>query len=171
VNRIVVISLSLLIAFAWGIFFLSPKNKTLNSLKEEIRQKQFELQSQEEYLANLTGTAENLKNYQIQLSKIDSALPDTPELPALFDFLQKSASQSGLVLKGLEATSGTQEKKERGPRETRLNLFLIGSYTSFKNFLSILEHSSRLIEVGSLTFSSSEVDLINAKIGIKVSSY
>jgi len=168
-NRIVVISLSLLISFAWGIFFLSPKNKTLNSLKEEIRQKQFELQSQEEYLVNLTATAENLKNYQIQLSKIDSALPDTPELPALFDFLQKSASQSGLVLKGLEATSGTQA--EEGLRETRLNLLLIGSYTSFKNFLSVLEYSSRLIETESLTFSSSEAGLINAKIRIKVNSY
>ena len=168
-NRIVVISLSLLIAFAWGIFFLSPKNKTLNFLKEEIGQKQFELQSQEEYLANLTRTAENLKNYQIQLAKIDSALPDTPELPALFDFLQKSASQSGLVLKGLEATSGTQA--EEGLRETRLNLLLIGSYTSFKNFLSVLEYSSRLIETESLTFSSSEAGLINAKIRIKVNSY
>jgi len=168
-NRIVVISLSLLISFAWGIFFLSPKNKTLNFLKEEIGQKQFELQSQEEYLANLTRTAENLKNYQIQLSKIDSALPDTPELPALFDFLQKSASQSGLVLKGLEATSGTQA--EEGLRETRLNLLLIGSYTSFKNFLSVLEYSSRLIETESLTFSSSEAGLINAKIRIKVNSY
>ena len=168
-NRIVVISLSLLISFAWGIFFLSPKNKTLNVLKEEIGQKQFELQSQEEYLANLTRTAENLKNYQIQLAKIDSALPDTPELPALFDFLQKSASQSGLVLKGLEATSGTQA--EEGLRETRLNLLLIGSYTSFKNFLSVLEYSSRLIETESLTFSSSEAGLINAKIRIKVNSY
>ncbi len=168
-NRIVVISLSLLISFAWGIFFLSPKNKTLNFLKEEIGQKQFELQSQEEYLANLTRTAENLKNYQIQLAKIDSALPDTPELPALFDFLQKSASQSGLVLKGLEATSGTQA--EEGLRETRLNLLLIGSYTSFKNFLSVLEYSSRLIETESLTFSSSEAGLINAKIRIKVNSY
>jgi len=118
---------------------------------------------------NLTGTAENLKNYQIQLSKIDSALPDTPELPALFDFLQKSASQSGLVLKGLEATSGTQA--EEGLRETRLNLLLIGSYTSFKNFLSVLEYSSRLIETESLTFSSSEAGLINAKIRIKVNSY
>jgi len=168
-NRIVVISLSLLISFAWGIFFLSPKNKTLNFLKEEIGQKQFELQSQEEYLANLTRTAENLKNYQIQLAKIDSALPDTPELPALFDFLQKSASQSGLVLKGLEATSGTQA--EEGLRETRLNLLLIGSYTSFKNFLSVLEYSSRLIETESLTFSSSEAGLINVKIRIKVNSY
>ena len=170
-NRIVVISLLLLISFAWVIFFLSPQNKTLNSLKEEIRQKQFELQSQEEYLVNLTATAENLKNYQIQLSKIDSALPDTAELPALFDFLQKSASQSGLVLKGLEATPGTQEKKEGGLRETRLNLFLIGSYTSFKNFLSIMEYSSRLIEVESLAFSSSEAGLINAKIRIRVNSY
>jgi len=168
-NRIVVISLLFLISFAWGIFFLSPQNKTLNSLKEEIRQKQFELQSQEEYLVNLTATAENLKNYQIQLAKIDSALPDTPELPALFDFLQKSASQSGLVLKGLEATSGTQA--EEGLRETRLNLLLIGSYTSFKNFLSVLEYSSRLIETESLTFSSSEAGLINAKIRIKVNSY
>lgn len=170
-NRITIIATSLLFTFFWGAFFLLPKTKELNSLKEEIRQKQNELQSKEKYLAELNQISQNLKNYEVQLSKIDAALPDTPELPALFDFLQKSASQSGLVLKGLETTFQSQEEKLGEIRETRLNLFLVGSYSSFKNFLPTLEKSSRLIEVESITLFSPETPPASFKLRIKVNSY
>ena len=171
-NRPIYILVSLLIALIFGIFFLLPKNEALNFFKKQIREKRTELQSKEEYLNALSNIAENLKNYETQLLKIDSALPDTPEMPALFDFLQKSASQSGLVLKGLDADLNPLEKIGGVFRQTRLNLFLTGSYSSLKIFLSTLEKSARLIEVESISFTSSgEGGPINAKMRIKVYSY
>lgn len=170
-NRPTLILVSLLIAFIFGMFFLLPKNEALNFLKKQIQEKRTELQSKEEYLNTLNEIDRNLKNYETQLSKIDSSLPDSPEMPALFDFLQKSASQSGLVLKGLDADLSPLEKIGGALRQTRLNLFLVGPYSSLKIFLSALEKSARLIEVESISFTSSEDGLINAKMRIKVYSY
>lgn len=173
-NRPIYILVSLLIALISGIFFLSPKNEALDFLKKQIQEKRTELQSKEEYLNALGKISGDLKNYETQLLKIDSALPDSPEMPALFDFLQKSASQSGLVLKGLDADLNPLEKIGGVFRQTRLNLFLVGSYSSLKIFLSALEKSARLIEVESISFTSSTEageSLINAKMRIKVYSY
>lgn len=170
-NRLIIIIILLLISLILGIFLILPKYEDLSFLKKKIREKQAELQSKEEYFKNLGEVAEELKNYQSQLSKIDSALPDHPQLPALFDYLQKTASQSGLVLKGISVAFVTPGQKVGETRETPLTLVLSGSYSAFKNFLSTLEKSARLIETESISFASVEGGPFNFNLRIKVHSY
>lgn len=170
-NRLIIIITLFSISLILGILLILPKQEDLNFLQKKIREKRVELQSQEEYLISLARIVSELKNYKIQLSKIDSALPEDPELPALFDFLQKSASQAGLVLKGISATPITSDLEITDIRETQLTLVLSGSYFSFKNFLSTLEKSARLIEVESIFFSLVEEGPFDFNLQIKVHSY
>ena len=57
-------------------------------------------------------------------------------------------------------------------RETGTNLVVAGSYSSFKNFLSTLEKTARMIELESISFSTlEEVGPIDFNLRIKVYSY
>jgi type IV pilus assembly protein PilO len=171
-NRLTVSLILLFLALIWGIFFVMPKNEDLNLLRQNIQEKRAELQSKESYLATLTQLSQKLHEYKDSLDKIDSAIPDSPELPALFSFLQRAASQSGLILTKLDMTSApvkSSSKSEIGVNEIRLNLILSGSYSAFKNFLYTLEKSSRLIEVESFVLTAEEKQ-VNVKIQLKVHS-
>ncbi|OIO46929.1 MAG: hypothetical protein AUJ31_00790 [Parcubacteria group bacterium CG1_02_39_15] len=176
-NRLVIIFISLFLALVWGVFFVVPKNGELTFLRKEIQERRAELQSKEAYFASLRQLSQRLEEYQTPLAKVESAIPDTPELPTLFDFVQQSVSQSGLVLKGLDVVTpvGITEAQKAASKstplkDTYLNLVLGGSYPAFKNFLSLLEKSSRFIEVELITFSTQETEEIGAKIRVKVHS-
>ncbi len=174
-NRLSVSLVLLFLTLIWGAFFVTPKNENLTFLRQDIKEKRAELQSKATYLATLTQLSQKVNEYKAPLDKIDSAVPDSPELPTLFSFLQKVASQSGLVLTGLDVVltpvGGSPKSAIVGLaiKETHLNLILSGSYPALKNFLSTLEKSSRLIEVESIILVAKE-EQVNVKIQVKVHS-
>ena len=161
------------LALIFGTIFVLPNYQELDLLWQNIKKQEEEIANRKEYFQALRNTAEELKNYQEQLAKIDSALPPDADLPALFDFLQKTASQSGLFLRSISYSHGGASSGIEGLKETTVSLALSGSYSSLKEFISdYLEVTSRLIEVESISFSASpeegprEFNLI-----IKVYSY
>jgi len=132
--------------FSVLLFFLliSPKQVSLSTLNSELLQKKQEFESSDRSFQEILKTSERLKNYQEEISKVDSALPEDPSIPSLFNFIQKSSSQSGLLLENI----GSINVKEEGKlKKWTTNIKLKGDYSSFKNFVSILEKSARLIKV------------------------
>ena len=171
--RIITIFVCLLITFILIITLVLPKKEALDSSQKRVEEKMAEIQGKEEYFANLRLLSAKLKNYQTQLLKIDSALPEDPGLPTLFDFLQKSASQSGLVLTSVKLSAlPTPVVLEEKPefQETKIDLTLSGSYPAFKNFLSVLEKSARVIALESLTFSTKPKEEA-FKFDLKIKAY
>ncbi|HUW71991.1 MAG TPA: type 4a pilus biogenesis protein PilO [Candidatus Humimicrobiaceae bacterium] len=172
-NKSVIIIVFISLALIFGAIFVLPKYQELDLLWQRIEREEESLAKRKEYLQDLRNTAEELKNYQDQIAKINSALPAGPDLPALFDFLQKAASQSGLYLKSIShsATQSSSEIEEL--EETSVSLELSGSYLSLKEFISnYLEVTSRLIETESVSFSSDlEEGPRDFNLTIKVYSY
>ena len=183
-NRSLIILFLLLFAIFGGVFFVVPKNKNLILLKEKIQQKIIELETKEEYFSSLYQLYQKTKDYQDSLFKVELAVPDDPELPALFDFFQKSVSQAGLVLNKIELISADFPRQSKQVsieeilvissktpvREIYLNLNVNGSYSAFKNFLSILERSARLIEIESINVVTWEDWGVSAQIKLKTHS-
>jgi len=174
---LIIIGLFLMLILAVGFTF--PKYKNLTLLQLKVEEKEGELQLEKEYFSKLAETSEKLKKYEESLSKINSALSPDLRLPALFNFLQAAASQNGLVLKKI-APSPTNPLKEEllkegwspETRETGVNLTVSGSYPSFKNFISTLEKTSRMIEIENISFLSlEEGGPIDFNLRIKVYSY
>jgi len=163
---IIFFSFSLLLIFV----LILPTYQDLTSLRKKISEKEAELEIQEKYFQELQKISEELKNYEIPLSKIDSALPLKPSLPELLNFIQKASSQSGLSLKEIGQASTFSVEKEK-IKETKLDLVLVGSYSDFKNFLSVLEKSARIIEVENISFSTPKEGSFNFILTIKVYSY
>ena len=157
-----------------GVGLVFPKNKELTILKASIENKQKMLQQEKEYFLGISQAKVELENYSEVLSKIDSALPDNPSMPSLLNFLQKASSQSGLVLKSISpfTISSSKESTSVNIKQVQISLTVVGSYSSFKNFISILEKSARLIEIENVSFTSSkEGDLFNFNLRVKTHSY
>ncbi|XOB41960.1 MAG: type 4a pilus biogenesis protein PilO [Candidatus Nealsonbacteria bacterium] len=150
---IVILLISILVI---GVFLIWPKYQDLRSLQLEIGKKTAELQYKEKHISNLQEVSEELEKYKPELSKIDSILPFNPSLPSLFNFLQKASSQNGLIFRNVDSFSMTTPKEKPGIKEISLNLGVSGSYSAFRNFLSTLEKSARLIEIENISFSSPE---------------
>jgi len=171
-NRFIIIIVCLCFTVVFGVGILYPKYTELRILRKEIEEKRTDLKSREEHFLDLAKTSEKLKEYTDALSKIDSALPLDPNLPALFGFLQKVSSENGLILKEIKPFSIASSGEVPGIQETHLALSVSGSYPAFKNFLSVLQKTSRLIEAESVNFSSPEEgESFFFNLRIKVHSY
>ena len=167
---IIIVSLALILLFA--IFYFLPRYQELRYIEKEVEMKEEELSRREERIRELKSLQEELGNYREQLAKIDSALPVDEDLPALFDFLQKAASQSGLVLKSISHSAAKLSPDFADLKETEVSLELSGVYDSLKNFLPVLETTARLIETQSVSFSSDPEDGPKEfKLTIKIYSY
>jgi len=169
-DRIYLIPISIFLSMVLIFFLVWPKYQKLTSLKKEILAKESEVQSQKNYFEELKRTSEELKNFEDILSKIDLALPQKTSMPEFLNFIQKSSAQSGLTLKAI--SSFTITPSEGGKiNEIRISLTLGGSYSDFKNYLSVLEKSARLIEVENITFSSEKEGQFTFSLTLKVYSY
>ena len=164
-NKLIITAACLVLALVSGFFLTWPKYQALQVLQTNIEAKEAELQSKESYFSQIKEISEDLEGYAESLAKISSALPETPALPSLFNFLQITASQTGLVLE--EIILGSV-----GQGEIHVTCRLAGSYPSLKSFLLALESSARLIEVESISFSSPEEGKpFTFNLKIKVFSY
>jgi len=168
-NRSIIIIICFLLTIILGAFLLYPKYQDFVVLKKQIEAKENQLQSKQEYLSNLSENSEQLKKYQEKLLVIDAALPSTLSLPSLFDLLQKIASQNGLIVKDMNSSYVTNPE---GIQEVRVDLKVVGLYSSFKSFISVLEKSARMIEIESFSFSTPEEgEIFNFILTIKAYSY
>ncbi|MFH1462398.1 MAG: type 4a pilus biogenesis protein PilO [bacterium] len=157
-----------------GVVVLWPKYQELGVVQKNIAEKEKNLEQQEQYFLNLDQIKEKLEEHDKALVKISSALPDDASLPSLLNFIQKASSQSGLVLKGISPFAISSYENIANLQETQLSVQVFGSYPSFKNLLSILEESSRIIQMGNVSFSSpkeGDESLFTFNVSIKVYSY
>lgn len=167
---VVSIVLILAIIFFWSRFIIPSFNKLTDKMRE-IKEQKILTEDDARYFANVKDLQEKLKQYPEELSKVSDALPGDNHLPSLFNFLQKTCSQTGLVFQGMSPFS-VSSVKDRTFKETKTTVYLFGPYDSLKNFLGIIENSARVIEVESISFSSAaEGGNIKFTLGVKVFNY
>lgn len=150
-----------MVAAAVGYFMVWPKFAELQDAKLKVAEKNAELENQRDYYASLTEIAADLDRNSAGLKKIETALPANSDAPALMNFAQAAAMQSGLVLESIDysGAKGASIAPEAGVAVQEgsqpvyslasydVSAALSGSYANFKDFLSRIEHSSRLIRV------------------------
>jgi Tfp pilus assembly protein PilO len=172
-NKIIIIIVIFIAAV--GLFFglVFPKYQSLMAKYSEAEVKKTNLANESDYYKKVAKIAEQLKAYSEQLTKIDSALPAEVSLPQMYDFFQKRISESGLSRKSIEDSVASSNKDLAGLKEHHFNMELAGSYENFKNFLSILEKSARIIEVEKVSFTSPEKkdEAFSFSVSVKFYSY
>lgn len=163
--NLIIISFAVILLFLAGLIFKGYKGLSL--LRGEISIKEDELQSQEEYFDKLQNISNKLQENKDLLDKIESALPSNSETPELLAFVQKSASQSNLVLGDISLGLMSSDKDIK---KTKVNFLLAGDYLGLKKFISFIENSSRLIDIDSIYFSYSEEGEL-FKFNLKITAY
>lgn len=168
----VIIAICFLLFLILGGSLILPKYQGLKDIRTTITEKEAEFQYKQQYFSALADTKTELDKYEEELSKIDSALPSGSSLPSLFNFLQKTGSQSGIVLKGISPFV-TIFQEESKTRKTEFSLEVSGDYTSLKSFISTLEKSARLVEIENISFFLLREggDIFTFNIKMAVSSY
>ena len=150
---VVVIFSCFILAVAFSSVLIWPKYRDLQTVELQIKAKKAEYEAREKYFSELYSVSEKLKGYEAELAKIDSALPKDPSMPSLLNFLQGATAQAGLTLDTM-TPAGISPGSETGLKTITLSMQVSGSYSSFKDFLLILERSSRLLNVESISFAS-----------------
>jgi len=152
---IIIVSATFAMLLTW------PRYQELNDQNLKVAQKKIDLETRQEYFRNLEEVAAEFKNYGPSIIKIESALPDSPNVAALANYLEASAIKEGLILKKLEYAAGdqvnptkaftpAQENQNQGQTEANqfsIDLILSGSYPAWKNFITDIEKTSRLVEI------------------------
>lgn len=162
-----------------GYFFWWPEYQNFQNLRLMLENKKVQLEQAEEYLSELEALFDRLKGYGDELAKVDSALPLDPSIPALFNFIQKTSSENGLILKEMTLTKSSLEEatEKEEVQKIPFSVVVSGSYSGFKNFLSALYKNARIIEVNSVDFSSPStpeeegIDLFVFSLGLETHSY
>jgi len=151
-NRIIIIASGVIIALILALVLVLPQYQKLQALNSDIESKKEELHSQETYFSQIKDTSTKLQEYSDALSKVSTALPKDPSLAALANFLQINSAQTGLILKKIVLGGTTEQAGSKGSlAETQVVIQVSGSYEAFKNFLSLIEGSARIIEVQSIS--------------------
>ncbi len=143
----------LIITFALGFFLVLPKYQESQDTKRQVEEKKNEIKNRAEYYAGLDAIMADLEYYQENMQKVDTAIPDNSDVAAMMNFAQAAAMQAGLAVKGIEH-SGAAAVPASVSGEPVLGKYVVsiqlaGGYGNFKNFLSIIERSTRLIAVES----------------------
>jgi len=159
----------LALALAFGMILAWPKYQEFQAQNSLVLEKQTDLETRQEYFKNLAESSAELNNYGPNLAKIESALPDDPEVSTLLDFLESSSMKAGLILKVVDYSSAAGNQSTAVPGQTptdqpvpkNLKQFYVtftlsGPYQSWKNFLSIVEKTSRMVEIESVQISSGD---------------
>jgi len=141
--------LSLLLIFV----LVLPAYNNLSDLNDQIFEKEVSLQSQQEYFWELEDVADRIEGQEESLEKIRSALPGGRDLPNLMNYFQRSASKAGISMENISPALVATVKGQK-IRASRVNVIISGEYLALKDFLGIIEKSSRLIEIEDISFQS-----------------
>ena len=113
-------SIIVLVVLVW------PKYQEFTALSSENNLRQENLEHLESYFQNVGQLKSQIDEKGAAVAKIDTALPADPALSSLFNFLQKTASQTGMILKSIGAFSITFAEQESSLKEIQLAKFVSG---------------------------------------------
>lgn len=170
---IFIITISLTVSVAMGFFLLLPKYQEFTVLRTAISQRRTLLENEHKYAEQLRTEDLRLKERREIVSKLGSALPLGPDIPSLLEFLQETSQATGVSIENVRWEEVTHfVYAERVERHT-LGLSFSGSYFAFKNFLSAMESSARLIDIFQVNFSASlePEGSLSFKIVMRIHSY
>jgi Tfp pilus assembly protein PilO len=156
----------ILFSLLFSYFFLWPKYIQFSDLKRAISELEKVLNSYQEYFKEIEDIFVKIKEKENEISKIKQALPLDPQIAETFNFLQKTASETGLLLKDV-SFSVQKSEKESELGELKIQLQLSGTYPALKNFLAKVEKSARLIELENLSFSGEGKEIFDFKLSLK----
>ncbi|MBI1866391.1 MAG: type 4a pilus biogenesis protein PilO [Candidatus Staskawiczbacteria bacterium] len=154
VDRPITIAVIIFIIILLMYFFVAPKYYEFRDFQVKLGNAQAEYNGKFAYYSEVVRIFSELENSKESLDKIENAIPLKSQLADLIYFFQQKSTESGLIAKSILLTKFSPVTSESNMKEIVFSLDLLGNYQSLKNFLSLIEGSSRLFEVNNIFFGS-----------------
>lgn len=161
IDRPIAIALILFMTVVFIFFLVMPEYKNFRILQLELGKKVAEYAAEYEYYSAIGKIYYDLQNRQEEIKKIDDALPTDPDVGKIIYFIQKTAIESGMTVKGLFLSKSSSAKtaasktiKTNEIKDIIFSLNVSGGYTSLERFMISLEKSSRVFEINTISFAS-----------------
>lgn len=171
----------ILVIVAW--FLVKPKYEQNKSLRNNLNTIQSEKATAENEIAELQTLVGKLKTSSDNLKLVDEALPLNGRVTKLQALVENLTISSGMQLSFMElsnsgnlVSAGNKNAlsdpygQNRELRTDQLSVSLTGTIDQFKNFLQLLETSSRIIDISDFQISR-EVDSLKFSMKIKAYAY
>lgn len=157
--------LSLLTIAFFAFFAIRPTLITIASLVKEIEDKQVITQKLQEKINALALAQQEYAAVSSELSLVEEALPQEPNLSLFIRQLETLTVQNGVALRtiqfgqvdlrGQPVTKPNSGEKEEVSKAT-FNLAVSGDYQNLRSFLQSLENLRRFVVVSSFAFTFGE---------------
>ncbi|MFH1968217.1 MAG: type 4a pilus biogenesis protein PilO [bacterium] len=160
IDRPITIAVGLFIVLVLVFFLVAPEYRTFKKLQLDLGEKKAQYNAEFNYYAEVIKKYYELKNMEGDLKKIDNALPEDPDLGKLIYYFQKTAVDSGMLIRNLFLSSTTKSsdvnrsKNSGNINELVFSMDVMGSYSSLGIFLASLEKSDRIFETTSISFQT-----------------
>jgi Tfp pilus assembly protein PilO len=157
------ISLTIVLALvgaALGVFFGLdwPAFQRIGELNGKIAQEKVQYQEQYEAVQIAKSIINQYKSLSGVSQTISLSVPREDEIQNIIAQINNISLQAGLTTQSInfQSVTVTQPKKDvlvKNNQITRIDVSLLGSYESFKTWLSAIEGNIRLMDVQKISFS------------------
>jgi len=154
VDRPITIAIIIFIIVLLMYFFVVPRYNEFKDYQVKLSKAEAEYNGKFAYYSDVSRVFRELEDRKESLEKIENAIPVKSQLADLIYFFQQKGTESGLIVKNILLNKVSPITSESNIKEIVFSLDIMGSYQSLKNFLFSLENSSRLFEVGNISFGS-----------------
>ena len=152
INKPILTAIIIFAVVVLTYFLVSPKYNEFKNLQVKIGEKEAEYNGKYEYYAEVNKAYEELKKYDDGIIRIENAVPSESSFGSLVYFFQQKASENGLIAKKIFLAKVSAPDPETGIKEIDFSLNLMGTYSSFKNFIAAMEKSARLFKADNSSF-------------------
>lgn len=146
-------TLFFLVSSFFTFFVIRPSVLTAFTLKEKAKELNQIDANLEKNIGNVINLQSQMMELREELSLINIALPSKPNIRNLVDFIDKSASEEGVVINNLSISAIDMINKKEALNKFDILLEATADYLSGKKFIEKIFNSKRLIDIKKLNIS------------------
>lgn len=151
-----------------GIVFVYPKYQEASTSSRTLSEKRAEQEKQNVTVASIVRIYDSYKKSPQDVNRIQYLLPklDAQSIPKLFIEMEGITAQSGIFLNSISfkdegsdapAKSGSAVQTSKGYKKINISIDAKGGYKSIKSFGDSIENNEHLMDITSLSITSSQV--------------
>lgn len=157
------VSLELLLSVATVIFFalfaIRPTLVTMSDLIKEIEDKRALDQQLAQKIAALSTAQTEYLTIQTQLPLLDQALPKQPHLVDALKIIERTASESNIIISNISVAEIPPEQPSQGSAaklkrvDVPITLAVTGEYVEIRQFVENLKNNRRTFAIDTVAFT------------------